>query len=231
MMDTDPPDLAFRDRGMLFGFDEAGRGPLAGPVAIAIVNFSPDKLLSIHKGELLVGLGDSKKISSARRNKLFDDILLHAHSYKIEFVSPRFIDNYNINQAIFRALSKAISKLPISVKQAKKFFILDGNYKLESNLYGWVFPDYVSIPKADQNFICVSAASILAKVARDRRMVLYSRKYPGYGLEKHMGYGTELHRTAISKLGLSPIHRKSFCKNWLQEDGEEKKQNRNWNKI
>lgn len=195
----------------VFGFDEAGRGPLAGPVTIAIVSFSEKTLTQIHKGELLKGIADSKKISAKKRMELFPEIQKVSEKWIIQSVSPKFIEKWNINQAIFYALGKAISKL-----QAEDcFFILDGNYKLNQSLIWKNIPNYISIPKADNSVISVAAASILAKVARDRIMEVYSKKISGYEFEKNMGYGTQKHCDVIRKKGLSKIHRISYCKNIL----------------
>jgi ribonuclease HII len=200
------PEEEFLDRGMVFGFDEAGRGPLAGPVSIALVSFSPSTLHKIYSGDLLTGLDDSKKLKPKLREELFLEILSIAEKYRIEFVSPKFIDKFNINQAIFYGIQKALSRLQIS----HPFLILDGNYKLESNLLDWNHPSYKSIPKADESILSVSAASILAKVARDRYMVKASKVYPEYGFEKNMGYGTKFHRDAIQNQGISRLHRISY---------------------
>lgn len=154
-------------------------------------------------------MNDSKKLTVKKRNYLYKEILDIADFSIVEMVSSKFIDSFNINQAIFYGLIKAIRKIPGSFSS---FFILDGNYKLESNIWNWHPPKYISIPKADSEFIHVAAASILAKVKRDELMTVFSRKYPQYGFDKHMGYGTLQHREAIQKYGLCPIHRKTFTK-------------------
>jgi len=202
-------ELEFFHFSKVFGFDEAGRGPLAGPVTIAIVSFSKETLFQIKEGKVLQGLGDSKKISQKKRLELFPKIKELAQIWYIQSVSPKYIDRFNINQAIFYGLGKAISKL----RAQESFFILDGNYKLNQSLYWKKFPEYISIPKADSTIISVAAASILAKVARDAIMQAYSKKIKGYGFEKHMGYGTQMHTLSIREKGLSKIHRRSYCKN------------------
>lgn len=202
-------ELEFFHFSNVFGFDEAGRGPLAGPVTIAIVSFSKETLFQIKEGKVLQGLGDSKKISHKKRLDLFPKIKELAQLWCIQSVSSKYIDCFNINQAIFYGLGKAISKLSAQ----DSFFILDGNYNLNQSLYWKKFPEYISIPKADSMIISVAAASILAKVARDAIMQAYSKKIKGYGFEKHMGYGTQMHTLSIREKGLSKIHRRSYCKN------------------
>jgi ribonuclease HII len=191
-------ELEFFHFSNVFGFDEAGRGPLAGPVTIAIVSFSKETLFQIKEGKVLQGLGDSKKISHKKRLDLFPKIKELAQLWCIQSVSSKYIDCFNINQAIFYGFGKAI---------------LDGNYNLNQSLYWKKFPEYISIPKADSTIISVAAASILAKVARDAIMQAYSKKIKGYGFEKHMGYGTQMHTLSIREKGLSKIHRRSYCKN------------------
>lgn len=208
------PEEEFQDRGVVLGFDEAGRGPLAGPVSVGLVSFSTSTLKRIYSGELLAGLTDSKKIKPKLREELFLEIVSIADWFRVELVSPKFIDKFNINQAIFYGIKKAISRLQIP----KPFLILDGNYKLESNLLNWEHPPYTSIPKADESILSVSAASILAKVTRDRFMIKASQVYPGYGFEKNMGYGTKLHREAIHNQGISRLHRISYLRKIVTDE-------------
>lgn len=200
-----------RGRGVVVGFDEAGRGPLAGPLAVALVHFAPEKLQSIYQGKILPGLTDSKKIKPKLREQLFAGIQKEALFYRIEFVSPRWIDTHNPNQATFFAIRKALNRLSIP----NPYLVLDGSYRLETNLWKWIHPPYMSIPKADESILSVSAASVLAKVARDKLMVAYAKKYPHHHFERHMGYGTAIHRQAIQDHGLTPIHRRTFCKKWV----------------
>ncbi len=199
------------DETVVLGFDEAGRGPLAGPVTISLVSFKADKLLQIQNQEILIGLNDSKKLTVKKREKLFNEILLHCNFYIVQSISPKFVDRWNINQAIFYGISKALSKLNIS----NPFLILDGNYRLETSLFFKEIPNYISIPKADTFVYSVSAASILAKVTRDKLMTAYSKKITKYDWDKNSGYGTAKHIQAIQKFGLSIIHRKTYCKNFL----------------
>ncbi|MCC5813330.1 MAG: ribonuclease HII [Leptospira sp.] len=204
-----PLELRHWSRGdYVIGFDEAGRGPLAGPVCVALVCFTKEALHKIHQKTLLIGLGDSKKVNPKLREKLFDEIICLARYYQIQMVSSSYIDKFNINQAIFYGIKKSLEKL----KLKKPFLILDGNYKLESNLLSWKHPEYISIPKADTKVASVAAASILAKVYRDRYMKKMGEKYPGYGLENHKGYGSKSHIEKIESSGLTKIHRKSFTK-------------------
>jgi ribonuclease HII len=196
---------------VVLGFDEAGRGPLAGPVTVSLVSFNTKKLQQIHNQEILIGLNDSKKLTSRKREQLYDEIIKHSNLNIVQSVSSKFVDRWNINQAIFYAIHKSLRKLKIP----KPFLILDGNYKLESSLFLKEIPQYISIPKADTFVYSVSAASILAKVTRDRLMEKYSNKISEYGWEKNSGYGTAKHIQAIQKFGISYIHRKSYCKNFL----------------
>lgn len=211
LLSVSPTELDYVSRGTVLGFDEAGRGPLAGPVSIALVHFSPDKIPKIRMGNLLPGLTDSKKLSALQRERLFGEIQEVADHFQIQMVSSGFIDKKNINQAIFYAIFKALKKLPVK----SPFLILDGNYRLETNLFHWQPPPYISIKKADEYIVSVSAASVLAKVYRDRYMKAMGVKYNDYGFEEHMGYGTKKHREAIETLGVCKIHRMSYLKNIL----------------
>ncbi|WCL47925.1 ribonuclease HII [Leptospira sp. GIMC2001] len=211
-------EFNFQNEGLVFGFDEAGRGPLAGPVCTAIVNFHPSTLQSIHNKEILIGLNDSKKLRSKLRENLFDQIIKLANFYHISIVSPRFIDRFNINQAIFYGIRKSVRRIEQKLKHDSLFLLLDGNYRLESNVFEWQPPKYKSIPKADEFIYSVSAASILAKVFRDRLMNAYAKKFPEYGFDCHSGYGTEKHRLAIQKFGISRLHRKSYLRNIMPSE-------------
>ncbi|WP_291878550.1 ribonuclease HII [Leptospira sp.] len=223
-----------------FSFDEAGRGTLAGPVSVGCVSFEIDTLKKIQSGEILKGLRDSKKIPEPKRLELRKEILKHVQFWHVSFVSAKYIDKFNINQAIFYGINRALPKgstamgrtkqignlIPNSQKESfdsvstgekKPFLFLDGNYKLKITN---PIEGYLSIPKGDDLVPSISAASILAKTYRDEYMEQMDRKYPGYGFAKHKGYGTEEHREALRKLGISPIHRLSFC-DFLRREGSE----------
>ena len=174
------------------GVDEAGRGPLAGPVCAAAV--------ILPKGLVLDGVNDSKKLSEKKREKLFDLIIESAVSYSIQFSSPEIIDEINIKQATSLAMHNAVAAL----ETVPDFVIIDGNDKIPYDI------PYEYVVKGDAKSQTIAAASILAKVSRDRLMCELDEKYPEYGLKKHKGYGTKQHIEAIRKFGVADIHRKTF---------------------
>ena len=174
------------------GVDEAGRGPLAGPVCAAAVILPPDALIE--------GINDSKKLSPKKRDALFEIIKETAIAYAIEFVEPKVIDDINIRQATSLAMHNAVSKLSASVD----FVIIDGNDNIPYEI------PYQYVIKGDAKSQTIAAASILAKVSRDRFMENLDKKYPEYEFGKHKGYGTKAHMEAIQKYGVSEVHRKSF---------------------
>jgi ribonuclease HII len=179
--------------GSLTGIDEAGRGPLAGPVAAAAVIFPKDLILP--------DLNDSKKLSEKKREALFEMIKEKASAYAIETVDNKIIDKINILKATFLAMSRAVLKLKIK----PDLCLIDGNQKIP----GLPF-NQETIVKGDAKSACIAAASILAKVARDRIMFRYAKKYPVYEFEKHKGYGTKKHIEILKKYGHCPIHRITF---------------------
>ncbi|MGO0882683.1 ribonuclease HII [Clostridioides difficile] len=187
------------DRGYLYigGIDEAGRGPLAGPVVASIVVFK--------KNTKIEGVNDSKKLSEAKRDELFDIIKKEALDYGIGIVNNEEIDEFNILNATYMAMKKAINCL----KKTPDYLLVDA-----ATIPGI---DIVQNPivKGDSKSISIAAASILAKVTRDSIMYQYDRIYPQYGFKSHKGYGTKEHYEAIEKHGITPIHRKSFLKNIL----------------
>lgn len=174
------------------GVDEAGRGPLAGPVCAAAVVLPKDIIIE--------GINDSKKLTEKMRDKLFDEIIEKAVSYSIEFVSPEVIDSINIKNATSLAMHNAVSNLDVK----PDFVIIDGNDNFEYDI------PYRYVVKGDAKSQTIAAASILAKVSRDRLMIELAEKHPQYSLEKHKGYGTKVHIEAIQKHGVSEIHRRSF---------------------
>lgn len=176
------------------GVDEAGRGPLAGPVCAAAV--------ILPKGCIIEGLNDSKKLSEKRREQLFDVITKKAVAYSIAMASEKEIDEINILQATFLAMRRAVESLEIK----PDFVIVDGN---RDPLLGI---KTMTLVKGDALCESVAAASVLAKVTRDRYMLDMCEKYPEYQFQKHKGYGTKLHYEMIEKYGISDIHRKTFLK-------------------
>ncbi|MBR5614477.1 MAG: ribonuclease HII [Clostridia bacterium] len=178
--------------GFVAGVDEAGRGPLAGPVCAAAVILPQDAVIE--------GINDSKKLSEKKRNQLFDVIKSTAIAYSVEFVYPDMIDEINIRQATALAMHTAVANL----KQHPDFVIIDGNDNIPYDI------SYKYIIKGDAKSQTIAAASILAKVSRDRLMEDLDKEYPEYGFAKHKGYGTKVHIEAIQKYGVTEVHRKSF---------------------
>lgn len=174
------------------GVDEAGRGPLAGPVCAAAVILPEDIVID--------GINDSKKLTEKKREILFDIICEKAIAYSIEFVSPDVIDEINIRQATSLAMHNAVQNLNVKAD----YVIVDGNDRIPFDI------PYQYIVKGDAKSQTIAAASILAKVSRDRLMVELDKDYPEYGFAKHKGYGTKVHCDAIQKYGVLQIHRKSF---------------------
>lgn len=187
----------YADYDLICGIDEAGRGPLAGPVAAGAV--------ILPKDEGIMYLNDSKRLSAGRREELFDEIMEKAVAVGVGLVSPARIDEINILQATYEAMREAISKLGVTP--------------------GLLLNDAVTIPdvpirqvpiiKGDAKSMSIAAASVIAKVTRDRLMLEYDKVMPEYGFAKHKGYGSAEHIEAIKKYGPSPIHRKTFIKSWL----------------
>lgn len=189
------------------GIDEAGRGPLAGPLSIALVYFSKPILEKILKGEILKGLNDSKKIPERKREDLYSEIYTLAYKVVHQFISNKFIDKYGMSYSIFHA----IRKLAIKSNLSNLYLLVDGNYNFKAHqANSRFFFNYRSIIKGDSKVASIAAASIVAKVKRDRFMNSIATRYPEYEFEKHKGYGTLLHVSKIKQLGHCPIHRKSF---------------------
>ncbi len=174
------------------GIDEVGRGPLAGPVVAAAVILPKDSYYQY--------LNDSKKVTEKRRNKLYDEITTEAVSYGIGLVSPDIIDDINILQATYVAMKKAIYALSIR----PQMILVDAVHIPDIGI------PQVGIVKGDAKSISIAAASIVAKVYRDRLMTEYDALYPEYKFAKNKGYGTKEHMQALHEIGMSPIHRKSF---------------------
>lgn len=176
------------------GVDEAGRGPLAGPVCAAAV-ILPESVI-------IDGVNDSKKLSEKKRESLFDVIREQALSYSIAYATVDEIEEINILNATMLAMRRAIDGLGIKADYA----MIDGNKIPPLDI------DAECIVKGDAKSMSIACASILAKVSRDRLLYKYAEEYPMYGFDKHKGYGTKVHREAILKYGPCPYHRKSFLK-------------------
>lgn len=174
------------------GVDEVGRGPIAGPVVAAAVILDPNK--PIH------GLADSKKLSEKKREQLYEEIISSSLSYAIARASVEEIDEINILHASLLAMKRAVEALVPSAE----FALIDGNRCPELEIPS------ASVIKGDTKVACISAASILAKVTRDREMVELDKAFPGYGLAKHKGYPTKAHLEALSKYGVNALYRRSF---------------------
>lgn len=176
----------------LAGIDEVGRGPLAGPVCAAAVILPP--------GLVIDGVDDSKKLSEKKREALYDIIAAEALAWAAAFVGPEVIDEINIRQATHRAMEMAVAALAVR----PDFLLVDGNDKIPFPIPG----EYII--KGDAKSQSIAAASIMAKVTRDRYMMKMDTVYPGYGFIKNKGYGTQAHMEGIRTLGLCPLHRRSF---------------------
>ena len=179
------------------GVDEAGRGPLAGPVCAAAV--------ILPKGEIIEGVNDSKKLTEKKREALYGVIKEKAVAYSIAFASVEEIEEMNILNATMLAMKRAVDGLDIPADYA----MIDGNKIPDLNIPA------ECVVKGDANSMSIAAASILAKVTRDRLCAEYETEYPQYGFAKHKGYGTKLHREMILKYGPCKIHRMSFLKKLL----------------
>ena len=198
---------AYRVRGFeaICGVDEAGRGPLAGPVTAAAV--------ILPRGLLIEGLNDSKKLSEKRRDALYEVVMQDAFAVGVACVDAACIDEINILQATLWAMAEAVGQLAVSPENM--LVLVDGN-----RLPPWAYHGEAVIG-GDAKCMSIAAASIIAKVTRDRLMARYDVEFPGYGFVQHKGYGTAAHIAAIEKLGVSAIHRRSFIKKeWLHESNE-----------
>lgn len=195
-------ERALREGGfsLIAGVDEAGRGPLAGPVFAAAVIMSEDKYIPDIK--------DSKKLSEKKREQVFEYIINNADYYSVASVGEREIDEINILNATHKAMNAAVDSLAVT----PDFVLIDGN-----SIKNMTLP-HETVVKGDAKVFCIAAASILAKVSRDRYILRLAEEYPEYGFEKHKGYGTAQHIEALKKYGPCPIHRKSFLKKILGEN-------------
>ena len=188
------PDFSYEKQyqGVICGVDEAGRGPWAGPVVAAAVIITDSDAMP-------AGIHDSKKLTASTRNALLNDIQNNSE-WCVGIATPEEIDNINILQATLLAMKRAVDGLPRKVDVA----LIDGNQlpKLDCAME--------CIKKGDSRSLSIAAASIIAKVTRDRMMAEAALTYPEYGFEKHAGYGTPQHQAALAQHGVTPLHRKSF---------------------
>lgn len=180
------------------GIDEAGRGPLAGPVVVASVIMKPDSFIE--------GVNDSKKVSEKKREKLYEQIIEEAVSYSVGIIDQNEIDKINILNATKKGLTESIKSLKVKPER----IIVDALDKIDT-----CGIPYMSIVKGDAKCYSIAAASIIAKVTRDRIMRQWDEVYPMYGFARHKGYGTAAHIAAIKEYGLCPLHRRSFTKNFI----------------
>jgi len=181
------------------GIDEAGRGPLSGPVVAGAV--------ILPKGCRILYVNDSKKLSEKKRSELYDIIMQEAISVGVGIISPARIDEINILQATYEAMREAIQKLAITPDILLNDAVTIPRIDIAQ----------VPIIKGDAKSLTIGAASIIAKVTRDRMMIEYADIFPEYGFEKHKGYGTAAHIQALKEFGPCPIHRRSFIKNFVKE--------------
>lgn len=194
----------------LIGIDEVGRGPLAGPVAVGAFLISVSKIKSLQDKGFFKGIKDSKKLNEKKREEWLGKMQEFKEKgdldYHISFVSNKVIDKKGISHCLRLAIRESLKKLKANPLKSK--VLLDGGLKAPNE-----FIYQKTIIKGDEKEPIISLASIAAKVARDRKMIAYSKKFPQYGFEIHKGYGTLHHRKKIKKYGFCEIHRKSFCKN------------------
>ncbi|MGB5260274.1 MAG: ribonuclease HII [Gammaproteobacteria bacterium] len=179
--------------GRVAGVDEAGRGPLAGPVIAGAVILDPARPID--------GLNDSKRLSAARRERLYEEICERALAWSIGRAEVEEIDRINILQATLLAMQRAVQGLV----PAAEYVLVDGN-----RCPGFACPSQ-AVVRGDSRVAAISAASIMAKVTRDREMIEMDRLFPGYGLAQHKGYPSKLHIEALKLLGVTPIHRRSYA--------------------
>lgn len=197
-------DDTYRDKyEVVCGCDEAGRGPLAGDVFAAAVVFDKDTVIE--------GINDSKKLTAKKREKLFDEIIDKALDFSIQCATVAEIEEINILNCAMLAMKRSVEAMKIKPNVC----LIDGNKTPDLEC------DAIAVIKGDAQSQAIAAASILAKVARDRYMMDMAEKYPEWQFEKHKGYGTKLHYQMIDKYGESPIHRPSFLKKYYAKKSEQ----------
>lgn len=180
------------------GIDEAGRGPLAGPVVVAAVIMPKDSMIE--------GVNDSKKVSEKKREKLYEEITESAIAWGVGIIDQKEIDDINILNATKKGLTTALKELEVK----PNLILVDALTNIDT-----LGIPYRSVVKGDAKIYSIAAASIIAKVTRDRIMRQWDELYPQYGFEKHKGYGTAMHIAAIKENGICPLHRKSFVKKFI----------------
>ena len=183
---------------LIAGIDEAGRGPLAGPVCVAMV------IMPLGEKDIIEGVNDSKKLTEKKREELFGKIIDKAIAYHIEFVDEKTIDTINILNATKLGMLTCINNISV-----KPDIVLIDAVELNTNI------ETLSIIKGDALSYSIACASILAKVSRDRLMLELDKKYPSYGFAKHKGYGTKLHIENLKTYGKCPCHRETFIKHFI----------------
>ena len=197
-------DDTYREKyEVVCGCDEAGRGPLAGDVFAAAVVFDKDTVIE--------GINDSKKLTAKKREKLFDEIIEKALDFSIQCATVAEIEEINILNCAMLAMKRSVEAMKIKPNVC----LIDGNKTPDLEC------DAIAVVKGDAQSQAIAAASILAKVARDRYMLQMAEKYPEWQFEKHKGYGTKLHYQMIDKYGESPIHRPSFLKKYYAKKSEQ----------
>ncbi len=185
---------------LICGVDEAGRGPLCGPVVAAAVILKPD--------DMIEGVNDSKKLSEKKREAVYEEIMKKALAVGVGIKDVSVIEEVNILNATKLAMKEAISNL----KVRPEYVLIDGNQMIDIDIEG------ETVVHGDAKSESIAAASIIAKVTRDRMLINWDKDYPEYGFAKHKGYGTKAHIEAIQKYGLTPLHRPSFCKKFIKEE-------------
>lgn len=183
---------------LVCGVDEAGRGPLCGPVVAAAVILKPDSKIE--------GVNDSKKLSEKKREQVYESIMQNALAVGVGMSDVDVIESVNILNATKLAMKEAISKLKVQ----PEYVLIDGNQMIDIQIPG------ETVVHGDAISESIAAASIIAKVTRDRMLIEWDREYPEYGFAKHKGYGTKAHTEAIAKYGLTPLHRPSFCTKFVK---------------
>ncbi len=184
------------------GIDEAGRGPLAGPVVVACAMMRPDSMIE--------GVNDSKKVSEKKREKIYEQLIEEAVAYGVAIIDQNEIDEINILNATKKGLTMCIKEVENKLNQKPEVVLVDALTKIDTDGI-----PYKSIIHGDSISYSIAAASIIAKVTRDRIMRQWDEIYPQYGFAKHKGYGTKMHIEAIKEYGLCPLHRRSFTKNFI----------------
>ena len=183
---------------LVCGVDEAGRGPLCGPVVAAAVILKPDSKIE--------GVNDSKKLSEKKREQVYEAIMQNALAVGVGMSDVDVIESVNILNATKLAMKEAISKLKVQ----PEYVLIDGNQMIDITIPG------ETVVHGDAISESIAAASIVAKVTRDRMLIEWDKEYPEYGFAKHKGYGTKAHTDAIAKYGLTPLHRPSFCTKFVK---------------